>query len=271
MKKPFQPLKFQTPFYEEDRPVFPDSPSRITPYILHNMKNWTWEVEVQVLTLQYVMGGRIRYALNGQTHEATKGTCFLFLPGQRLSGHALDDKPVTMFAAHFAELPATEASGELIHTPIREVSLFEEVAAYAVKRRQKDDERSTRHTETALLQLYHLLEQNLACGPVGAVQQKVEELIENIKHDPGRDWRVEVMCDSTGLSRSQLTRWFNRITGNAPNRYVIEHRIAQAVQMLGTSNCPITEIADSLGYRDVPFFIRQFRKETGMSPGSLRK
>lgn len=270
MNRTFRPLKFQTPVFEEGRPVFPDAPRRVTPYLLHNMRNWKWAVEIKELTLQYVMGGYIAYQCGGQRVEATRGTCFLFLPGQRLAGRALDEKPVTMFAAHFAELPDLGNFKGLIHAPIREVTLFEETAEYAVKCRQRDDA-SRKHTETALLQLFHLLEDNLSIGAVSAIQLKLEELLEQIKREPGGDWRVEVMCEKTGISRSQLTRWFNRLTGTSPNRYVIEHRIAQAIQLLGMTTSSVGEIADALGYSDVQFFIRQFHKETGMSPGSLRK
>lgn len=271
MSEKFIPLKFQTPVFEEGQPVFPDAPSRVTPYILHNVPNWRWEVQIQELTLQYLMSGHITYRLKGKTYEATKGTCFLLLPGQKLEGHTVDAKPVTMFAAHFKRLPETKLAQGLIHAPIREVALFEEVAEYAVKCRQRDGESQALRVETALLQLYHLLVDNLALGPVSAIQLRVEELIERVKRDPGQDWRVEVMCEETGLSRSQLTRWFNRLTGSSPNRYVIEHRISQAIQLLGMTTSSVSEIADSLGYTDVQFFIRQFRKETGMSPGSLRK
>ncbi|MDZ8120058.1 helix-turn-helix transcriptional regulator [Pontiella agarivorans] len=271
MNRIFRPLKFQTPVFEEGKPVFPDAPQRVTPYMLHNMRNWKWEVEIKELTLQYVMSGHIAYQMEGQTVRATRGTCFLFRPGQRLSGRAMDERPVTMFAAHFADLPDVENIRGLIHAPIREVSLFEATAEYAVKCRQREESSSGIHTETALRQLFHLLQDNLDLGHISAVQQQVEALLEQIKREPGLDWRVDVMCGKIGISRSQLTRWFNRLTGTSPNRYVIEHRIAQAIQLLGMTTSSIADIAAALGYTDVPFFIRQFRKETGMSPGSLRK
>ncbi|QBG46467.1 AraC family transcriptional regulator [Verrucomicrobia bacterium S94] len=267
----FKPLKFQTPVYEEGQPVFPEAPIRVTPYMLHNIRNWKWEVEIKVLTLQYVMSGYILYRLGEQTVEATRGMCFLFRPGQKLVGRAIDGKPVTMFAAHFEDLPDVGEDAGVIHAPIREVTLFEETAEYAVKCRQYDGVRSDIQTETALRQLFHLLQDNLAVGGLSAVQLLVEELLEKIKRNLDGDWRVEVMCEITGLSRSQLTRWFNRLTGTSPNRYVIECRIARAIQLLGMTTSSVSEIADTLGYTDVPFFIRQFRKETGVSPGSLRK
>lgn len=267
----FQPLEFQTPLFEKNRPVFPDTPLRPTPYILHNLKNWKWQVVVRDLTLQYLVSGHIAYEIDGSIYEAARGTCFLFRPGLRLSGRTLDGKPVTMFAAHFVRIPESETTNGQIRTPIREISLFEETARYAVKCRQRTDARARKNTETALLQLFHLFEDNLARGPVSAVQLRIEELIETIKREPGRDWRVEVMCDQTQLSRSQLTRWFNRMVGTSPNRFVIEHRIAHAVCLLGMSNSSVAEIADMLGYSDVQFFVRQFKKETGIPPGSMRK
>ena len=61
----FQPLKFQTPIFETDQPVFPDAPLRFTPYILHNIRNRKWVMEIQVLTLQYLIHGHIIYKING--------------------------------------------------------------------------------------------------------------------------------------------------------------------------------------------------------------
>jgi len=40
---------------------------------------------------------------------------------------------------------------------------------------------------------------------------------------------------------------------------------------LGETNLPIKEIAERLGYNDVYFFSRQFRKQMGVPPAAYRK
>jgi len=47
--------------------------------------------------------------------------------------------------------------------------------------------------------------------------------------------------------------------------------VAKARQMLGETELPLKTIADRLGYRDVYFFSRQFRKLSGVPPAAYRR
>ena len=78
------------------------------------------------------------------------------------------------------------------------------------------------------------------------------------------------MCERVRLSRSQLTRWFNSLTGMSPTRYVIHQRVARAVELISMTHHSIEKIACELGYRDVHFFSRQFTRVMGRPPGQFR-
>ncbi|MGC4030741.1 MAG: helix-turn-helix transcriptional regulator [Tepidisphaeraceae bacterium] len=63
----------------------------------------------------------------------------------------------------------------------------------------------------------------------------------------------------------------SRQTGQSPHQYVIGLRVATAREMLLKTDLPVKEIARRLGYADVFYFGRQFKRQTGVSPALFRK
>lgn len=61
------------------------------------------------------------------------------------------------------------------------------------------------------------------------------------------------------------------MTGFTPNRFVVEERLARAELYLRETEMQVQEISNRLGYRDVYFFSRQFRRFRGMSPSAVRR
>ena len=79
------------------------------------------------------------------------------------------------------------------------------------------------------------------------------------------------MAREAGLSTVQFTRRFRRLTGTSPNLYLVRRRIERASQLIQQSPLKISEIAESLGYADVFFFSRQFKRILGHPPSHLRR
>jgi AraC-like DNA-binding protein len=259
-----------TPHYEAGRPVFPENPVLPSPFLLRGMRGWHWQVEVEVYTLQYFLEGNGCYEAGGRNYEIIPGECFLFRPEERIMGRALDDRPFTIFAAHFEQVTTEAMAEHPLHCQIHEISLMESLVDHAVKCRLNDDLQSRREARAAIHAIYHLFLGNLSRPKKPAVQFQIEALIESIRREPGRDWPVDGMCGSVGLSRSHLTRWFKSLTGMSPTRYVIHQRITHAVELITMTRRGMEEIAADLGYRDVQFFTRQFTSVMGRPPGSFR-
>jgi transcriptional regulator GlxA family with amidase domain len=87
----------------------------------------------------------------------------------------------------------------------------------------------------------------------------------------GRDVSLASMAAAAGLERRTFLRRFANATGMTPIEYCRAVRIARARELLECGNTPQKEIAQSLGYKDVPSFARVFRKVTGLAPGAYRK
>lgn len=63
-----------------------------------------------------------------------------------------------------------------------------------------------------------------------------------------------------------VSRQFKMETGQSLIDYLIGVRIAKAGQLLQTTDMTIREAAASVGYADVSYFIRIFKKQTGVTP-----
>lgn len=260
-----------SPLFETGRPVCPERPVLPSPFLLRGMRAWHWLVVIEVYTLQYFIKGHGRYEVGSRTYHVNPGDCFIFRPGEQVSGHALDDQPFTIFAAHFERVTPEARADHPLHAQIHEISLMESLTDHAVKCRLNDDPLSRREVQAAIQAIYYLFLGNLNRTPKPAVQIQVEKLIESIRCDPGGNWPVDRICDQVRLSRSQLTRWFNALTGMSPTHYVIHQRVTRAVELITMTRRGIEEIASELGYRDVHFFTRQFTRTMGCPPGQLRK
>lgn len=79
------------------------------------------------------------------------------------------------------------------------------------------------------------------------------------------------MAKKAGLSMPQFNRRFRDLTGTSPARYLIQRRVDRARLLLRETPMGLQEIAGALGYRDIYYFHRQFRAETGRTPSAFRK
>lgn len=79
------------------------------------------------------------------------------------------------------------------------------------------------------------------------------------------------LAKAEGMALSTLRRRFRKSTGTALHTYALQCRASEARQLLGETDLPVKTIAERLGYNDVFFFSRQFRKMTGTSPAAYRR
>lgn len=76
------------------------------------------------------------------------------------------------------------------------------------------------------------------------------------------------LSGESGLSRTQVCRHFGRAFGLPPHQYQLRLRLATARRWLARGH-PFT--APDLGFCDQPQFIREFKREAGVTPGEYAR
>lgn len=85
------------------------------------------------------------------------------------------------------------------------------------------------------------------------------------------DCKVEDMAKSANMSVSRFFYIYRRLFGVSPKKDMIDARLARAKILLSNGNESVENIAALLGYTNQYHFIRQFKKEIGLSPGKYRR
>lgn len=79
------------------------------------------------------------------------------------------------------------------------------------------------------------------------------------------------LCNIAGTNRTRLNQDFKERTGMTVIKYLNNYRINIAKQSLTHTDLKLDELADALGYRYSSYFITQFTKAVGMTPGEYRE
>jgi AraC-like DNA-binding protein len=88
---------------------------------------------------------------------------------------------------------------------------------------------------------------------------------------PAHAWSLEELAREAGTSRSVLAERFQLLVGSSPMQYLTQWRMMLAANMLCGSRAPLSRIAHDVGYQTDTAFIRAFRREYGVPPGTWRR
>ena len=101
-------------------------------------------------------------------------------------------------------------------------------------------------------------------------QDRFEEFLDLLDKHITTHKQVSQYTDLMNLSPYQLNEITKSSIGKTASELINEQIILEAKRYLLATPNQIKEIADQLGYEDVSYFIRFFKKQTGYSPEAFR-
>ncbi|MFI3314776.1 MAG: AraC family transcriptional regulator [Rikenellaceae bacterium] len=102
------------------------------------------------------------------------------------------------------------------------------------------------------------------------LDNRVEKALLHIRENLSEAIKVSELAEISCLSVEHFTRKFSSQMGQSPIEYLQGKRIQQAQLMLQTDKTRIKDIAYSIGFKDVSYFNRVFKKFTGVTPNEYR-
>ncbi len=99
---------------------------------------------------------------------------------------------------------------------------------------------------------------------------RIDKVLEHVHANYHGLLKVEALADIAALSPSAFHRMFLRQTRSTLTAYVMRLRIGEACAQLVADDRPIAVIAESVGYRSLANFGRQFKALKGQTPREYR-
>lgn len=99
----------------------------------------------------------------------------------------------------------------------------------------------------------------------------VRSMLTYVQFNLAENISLEAIAQQLGANASYLSSQFNREVGKSLPEYVSEKRVAEAKRLLrGRTHLPVGQIAAAVGFSDVNYFTKVFKKKTGQTPSAYR-
>lgn len=242
----------------------------------HDMTpNWRMNpVAVGSNILILVVHGKLVYSINHSSIAAEKGD-LIFIPkgtfrGAENSGPNPHRKYSIVFEHSFP--PGTVPLLDANRFAKKRVSNFDYIAErFAVLHRESLEEKPLYPYVAAgiVQELIGIASREAESAGVSPAKWLLAEKMQRyIREHYRRPLNVNELSELIRRSPNYTISLFKEVTGVTPVRYLHQLRIAEARNMMRSTDFTITEIADYLGFYDTSYFYRTFRKITSMSPSA---
>ena len=245
-----------------------------------------WHEEVEIL---HVLRGRFRLSAGGETHLLGAGDvafiasgllhggtpencvyeCVVFDLRLLLKSNDLCKQALSDVLDGRAEITAHFAAG----SPVTRHIVRPMLAALR--------ERPSGYALITLGCLYRFLGEIFKAGaytprqqPAGAENRKMLKLkrvFELIETHYAQPLTLQQLSAAVGMTPKYFCRFFKEATHRTPMDYIAFYRVELACYAFASTERNVTEIALDMGFADLNYFIRCFKKYKGVSPGRYRQ
>ncbi len=99
----------------------------------------------------------------------------------------------------------------------------------------------------------------------------LDDIVYYINHNYRENIKLETIAPLFGYNSSYLGKIFNKKMGENFNSYIDHVRINHSKELLLQKNLKVYEISELVGYKNVDYFHKKFKKYVGESPAEFRK
>jgi AraC family transcriptional regulator of arabinose operon len=228
-------------------------------------------------TVQFMEAGRIRLSYDRTAHLLEGAFLWFAMPGPHIRFFSADGRPWHhRYVAFRGPLMEEWLHQGLIHRePVwcppeerdRMAWIFDEILEGVGAEGRWEKVRVINLLENLLIGIERLRHPRGA----GAKKSQLAPLVRELwAARPGDPIDYARLARSQGLSLSTFRRRFLTETGMPVHRYLMRLKIERARQLLLRSDWTVEQIADRLGFTDVFYFTRCFKRAVGLPPARYR-
>ena len=239
---------------------------------------WHWDTGkngFQDFDLWFVLRGKGRIITERETAEVERGSCLLLFPDTHYIGEH-DNEHLLIMNVHFqfsAEISAESfSSSSFLHKQIYDTGYMRQTLARVIRLYNADkSESACAFFAAALSEYFETGAAEEKSEPRGIKQNLVKKICDRINLAPEETHSLSAFAEEYGYSADYIGKLFSRAVGISFSEYLANTRINKAKFLLSSTELSVEGVAEALGYYDTCYFIRQFKRITGTSPGRYRK
>ena len=99
----------------------------------------------------------------------------------------------------------------------------------------------------------------------------LDDVLFYIDHNFQNNVKLETIAPLFGYNSAYLGKIFSKTVGENFNSYIDHRRIEHSKRLLLENKLKVYEIAEQVGYKNVDYFHKKFKKYVGESPAEFRK
>lgn len=101
--------------------------------------------------------------------------------------------------------------------------------------------------------------------------EKMKLILKYIENNYMNKITIEGIAQEVGLSQSHFMKYFKNTMGTSFIEYLNEYRLTMASRLLLSSDSSVLAIAEEVGFENLSYFNRTFKKRFGQTPREYRK
>ncbi len=240
---------------------------------------WKLDSRMQTHNLMLLYDGKAEFRCNESRFIAGRGDLMYYKPGDIRHAVTYPDEPVKCYAIDF-QYTCPEYIDKVWKLPdyslpfsfwqkitdslllLKLYDLFSELTKSALAARVRTDVRERAILTEILVLLFKFTERNqFSYSNAGKVETVIGYMTENYS----KNMTLGELAEYARVSPSYLGSIFRSVTGRSPIDYLIEIRINRAKNLL-KDGYSVTDTSRLVGFNDIYYFSRMFKKHEGVSP-----
>lgn len=237
----------------------------------------------------WINSGTGTFIRDGRSHSVGSGALIFVPPGQvhtwrwneTLQGYLLSFEPALLFSQkdrpdrllhELTQWSTAVQNQSQVSGAVRDLlqGVFEGLAREFFTNEEFRDDMLRAQITTLLISLHRLF---IGEAPIEA-QEHFDSLTSRflslLEKAEGKFYRANHYLTALSVSSRSLVNAVMAETGKSPSAWIRDRTLLEARRLLTYTDLTISEIAYRLNFRNVSYFVRFYRRMTGMSPGAAR-
>ncbi len=236
-------------------------------FVISRIKNKNWKIDgltnKKFNILAFAVDGNAFYKVNGDELEIERGDILFFRKGQVHSATTVEDNPWSYYSIAFdlncdVAIPVLSRAKSFYRYEKLLQRLYYEWTAknnsYKIMCR------------SIMMELLCMIIRENSLPRAGVIEEIKNYMIENYD----KSLTVEELAHMAGVSKSHFYMLFKESTGMSAIQYHNQIKMNMARDILQSGDSNVTQTAQSLGYDDIYYFSRLFKKIIGISPSKFK-